>query len=128
MANSVYLQFPSLDAFLEHVKNYCNIYEIGVVVRRKVENKKINAEASISIVTYYVRITKNAPSRGLIFVCDKVFWSDVPYDGVEKEIQAKRDETLKEVRAAIEKELGKVGSGSHHVHIFDAEFTPEPDL
>ncbi len=117
MSNTVYLQFPGLDAFIDYLKNYCNIYEVGLVVKRK----NTASKEGIVRTTFYVRVTKHASSYSLILVCDTPFWSDIFYNGAEPEIQRKRDEAVKAVKAALEKGLDRV-------KISEAEYCLEPDL
>lgn len=115
--NSIYLQFPSVKAFIEYLKNYCNIYEVGLVVRRSVQN----TAQGIPWSTYFIRITKHASSYNEILVCDIPFWSDLVDIDSDKEIDQKRNEAIKAVKDELEKGLTRV-------KIFEAEFCPEPDL
>ncbi len=114
MSSSAYLHFVSLDAFINYLKNYCNIYEIGLVVKRK----SVTDRAGVTFTTFFVRVTKHASSYNLILVFDLPFWSDILYNGVEKEIEQKRNEAIKNIKAILEKELGRV-------KIDDAEYSLE---
>lgn len=114
--NTVYLQFPSVKAFIEYLKNYCNIYEVGLVVRRT----RKPLEKGVNEYTYFIRLTKHASSYNEILLCDIPFWRDL-FPGDPKELEQKRDAAIKAAKDELEKGLTRV-------KIFEAEFCPEPDL
>lgn len=112
MSPSIYLKFPDLQPFLEYIRNYCNIYEIGLVIRRQ-PSKPYNT-------TYFLRLTKNAPSLQLILSCDVEFFNDILTVDIDEKLTQLRDAKIAEVKAAIEKTLGK------NVTIIEAEYQLEP--
>lgn len=116
MTQAVYLQFPGINGFTDYLKNYCNIYEVGLAVRRSI----ITLEKGVSKFTYFIRLTKHASSYNEILLCDIRFWSDL-FPGDPKDLKQKRDVAIKAIKDKLEKEIPRV-------KIFEAEFRAEPDL
>jgi len=108
---TIYMKFPSLQKFLDYIKEMCNIYEIGMVVRTIYHPS--------SRVNYFLRLTKHAPSLGVILVCDISFFDDIYCISDNDKIQQLKEEKIKEVTEAINKTLS---TPSYAVKIIGAEF------
>jgi len=78
----IYLEFPTIEAFIKYLKNI-GISRVGLVTRR--EAIKVSEKQPLPIVRYYHRVTAyHEPDE--ILVHDSTFWEGVSYPSQQSEI------------------------------------------
>jgi len=93
----VYLQFPTIEAFIKYLKN-TGVSKVGLVTRR--EAIRVSEKQPLPIIRYYHRITAyHKPDE--ILVHDSTFWEGVAYPSQQSEIVNEELKDRKRIREVL---------------------------